>query len=679
MGEQWAAGQGFAAVTGRRGMNMSDRRGDIPAQIEALYAEGDHHGVIRLAERAPGAVRGDSGALFRIGLSHALTGASVRAMAVLKDALDLRPGDPAIMSALARTHLLIGDAAAAEPLMARLAASAERDPAFAHHLTESLVQAGRFEDAFRVAFSSSQRFKNPLLDIGLTETALRTRRIDVGAAAARRAQARLGAVPAVIRIAGAAAIAAGDELWLNAILSATDKTPDAHAALIFDFWASVLMAGEQLRAALVAADLAAARAPTAARLRLLADLRLAARDIKGAEAAASAAVTLAPNDAPAMTLIARCRMFAGDIEEAKRILLDAIKADPTSAVACDYLTQIDAGALTAACAAQLDRRLSAKTFTADEQTKALLALARRDEAIGEHARAFRRIIAAKNVAARIAKTAGAGYSREATEARLKRMRDFFSGPIVGPPGATQPAPIFIVGMPRSGTSLVEQILASHQDVYGGGELPDMIGILNEFAGLAESRARGLAAIVENADRWRERLLARLPDEARSRQFFTDKHPLNFWSIGLIRAILPDAKIVNLSREPVDVCLSILRFRFFGDYDFANEIDAVAHYYSVYARMIAHWRSLFGESISNIAYERLVAEPETEVRGLLAYCGLPFADQCLSFHETKRAVITHSAPQVREPMNARAIERRTKYGAALRPIEEALERFGVAVG
>jgi tetratricopeptide (TPR) repeat protein len=656
---------------------MSEKRVVIPAQIEALYAKGDHQGVIRLAETAPGVVSGDAGALFRIGLSHALTGAHVRAMTILKDALDLRPGDPAIMSALARTHILVGNAAAAEPLMARLAASAERDPAFAHHLTEALVQAGRFEDAFRVAFSSYERFKNPLLDIALAETALRTKRIDVGTAAARRAHARLGAVPAVIRIAGAVALAAGDELWINAIISATNKTPDSHAALIFDFWASVLMSGEQLRAALIAADFAVARAPTAARLRLLADLRLAARDIKGAEAAARAATALAPNDAAAMTLIARCRMFAGEIEEAKRILLDAIRADPTSAVACEYLTQIDAGALTAAMATQLDRRLSAKTFTDDEQTKALLALARRDEVIGEHARAFRRIIAAKSVSARIAKTAGAAYRPEATEARLKRMRDIFSAPIAGPTGATQPASIFIVGMPRSGTSLVEQILASHQDVYGGGELPDMIGVLNEFAELAESRARGLAAIEENADRWRERLLSQLPGEARPQRFFTDKHPLNFWSIGLIRALLPEAKIINVSRAPVDVCLSILRFRFFGDYDFANEIDAVAHYYSAYEHMMAHWHSLFGETIRDINYERLVAESEVEIRALLSYCGLPFAEQCLSFYETRRPVITHSAPQVRKPMNARAIERRMKYGDALKPIEEALARFGVA--
>ncbi|NWG92482.1 MAG: sulfotransferase [Parvularculaceae bacterium] len=656
---------------------MSDGRVDIPAQIEALYARGDYQGVIRIAEAAPGSVRGDAGALFWIGLSHALTGAHVRAMTTLKVALDLRPGDPAIMSALARTHLLIGNAAAADLLMARLAASAERDPAFAHHLTEALVQAGRREDAFRNAFSSVERFKNPLLDLGLAETALRTKRIDVGAAAARRAYARLGAVPAVLRVAGAAAIAVGDETWLHEIVGATSKAPDEHAALMFDFWTSVLMSGEQLQAALRAAELAAARTPTAARLRALADLRLAARDIRGAEEAAIAAIARQPNDAAAMTLLARCRMINGDLADAKRILNEAIGKDGDCAVACDYLTQIDPGALTSDMASRLEKLLASGALKADDETKALLALARRDEAIDEHARAFRRIIAAKAVAARTAKTAGAGYDPEATQARLKRMRDIFEGPIAGPPGAIAPQPIFIVGMPRSGTSLVEQILASHEDVYGGGELPGMIGVLNEFAGLAESRERGLAAIKENAGRWRNRLISGLPEEARSRKFFTDKHPLNFWSVGLIRALLPEAKIVNLSRPPVDVCLSILRFRFFGDYDFANEIDSVAHYYSAYTRMTAHWRSLFGEMIHDVEYERLVAAPEPEIRALLSFCGLSFAEQCLAFHETKRAVITHSAPQVREPLNARAIERREKYGDALKPLEDALARFGVA--
>ncbi len=655
---------------------MAEDRSDAAVEIDTLYARGAFADAIAVADRAPNAIRRDAQAQLLVGLSHAMTGAGVKAAATLERARALKPGDPAILGALARVRLMLGDAAAAEPLIAELARAARVDPAGAHHLAEAYLQAGRAEDAFAALSAAVNAFNHPLLDIRLAEAAIRTRRIEVGVAAARRAETRLGRTPAVINVAGPAALLARDEPWLASLTAATQRIPAAHAAAIFDFWTIILMAGDHLRAAHAAAEMAAARAPSAERLRLLSDLRLAARDIAGGEEAARAAVALQPKDAAAMTLLARCRIFAGAVEDAKRILLEAVAADPDSGVAFDYLTQLDARAMSAEMAAHLERRMAERALPPDAIPKTLLALARRDEALGEHARAFGRIIEAKAIIARIAKAAGGGYRPEETEEYLARVRTLFPEPLSPIAAASTPRPIFIVGMPRSGTSLVEQILSSHPDVYGGGELPEMISIMNEFVAAAKTRDDATRLIAANGAASADRFLKALPAEARRAAAVTDKHPLNFWSIGLIRAIFPDARIINLVRPPVDVCLSILRVRFFNEYAFANEIDAVAHYYSAYERMTAHWRGLFPGGVYDADYEKLVVDPEGETRALLSYCALPWSASCLAFHQTKRNVITHSAAQVREPINTRAIERRRDYGDALKPLEKALERRGV---
>lgn len=654
---------------------MSEAGSDIAATIDALYQRGDFAGVVAAADAAPNAIRRSAPAMLQVGLALALTGAPLKAQATLKRASNLNPADPAIIGALARVHLLLGETAAAEALCAKLRAAAGADPGAAHYLAEVELQAGRAEDAYATMAGAVARFNHPLLDIRFAEAALRTRRVKTGVAAARRAAVRLGLIPAVVKVAGPAAMIAGDEALLSAVGAALDKMPAAHAAAVFDYWTGVLMSGDLLALARQCAERAAALAPTPDRRRLLADLHLAARDLAGAEEAARGALDLAPADGAAMTLLARCRMNAGEVGEAKDLLLRAVAADPGCAIAFDYLTQIDAALMTPAHAAALEKKFNAGAIEPQARPAALLALARRDENAGEHARAFRRILEAKAQLAASRKAGGAGYRPEDTEQRLKLVTELFAAPMERAAEAAPPRLIFIVGMPRSGTSLVEQILASHPGVFGGGERPDMVNIMNEFAAAAAGGADARRLIGDLGPAWAARYLAALPDEARLRGTATDKHPINFWSIGLVRALYPDAAIVSLRRPAVDVCLSILRLRFFGEYAFANEIGAVAHYFSAYERMMAHWRALFGD-IHEVDYEALVADPERETRALLDRCRLPWSDRCLAFHETKRAVITHSAAQVREPIHDRAARRRADYGEALAPLEEALARFGV---
>jgi len=646
--------------------------------LEALMQKGDHMGAIAVARTDQDAMREDAEASRLYGFACAMVGDFSAAREALKGALSLNSADFAARGALARVCILIGARAEAEDHMSSLSAQAGDRIEAAENLIEAYLQAGRAEEAFQALMRAASRFGRERFDARLAEAAIRTRRTAIAIEASARAEARFGLTPPIINAAGPAAILADDSAKLSKIAVLVGALPAERGAAIYDFWTSVLMSGGFHKAAQASAELAAQALPTPARWRLVSDLRLANRDAAGAETAALKALSLHPDDAAAMTLLARRRIVAGEIGEAKRLLLQAIKADPACPAAFDNLTQIDAGAMTEAMAENLQRLVDRQALPPDGAAKALLALARRDEASGHYARAFDRFISAKTIIAEAAEAMGRGYNPKNVENAFDATKRHFPAPIsFHQPMPASPRPIFVVGMPRSGTTLVEQILSAHPETFGAGEMPTMVTITNEFHALAAAIGAE-QALRKNAARWTDRYLNELPVDARKGPAFVDKHPLNFWGVGLIFALFPQARVVNLSRSPVDVCLSILRVRFFDEYDFANRIDEAAHYYAVYDQVTAHWRNLFGDRLHNVEYEALVDKPENEIRALLDYCGLDFDPTCLRFHENRQGVITHSAAQVREPINKRSLERRSKYGEALMPLEDALRRFGVAV-
>lgn len=676
MGELWREGQDGARAHDAPGTEMSDKGPSIVEELRALLARGDNAGVIAAASARPLAVKADADASLIAGLAHASAGAYPEALSHLRNAARKRPADVGVKGSMAKVLFLLNRSDEAEPLICDLASAARTDPTAAMHFIDASLQSGRPEVAYQAAVAAKQSFETPLLDVRLAESAIRTRRADEGVAAARRALARLGLHPSAFNVAGPAALIAGDAAAAQEIMATIERAaPAATAAASYDQWTDMLIAGDHLAAAIVSAARAAALAPTPARWRQASDLYLANLDIDAARAAAEAAVALGPRDAAALTMLARCRIGAGEIAEAKKLLLDAINADPLSAVAFDYLTQIAAETVTDEMSATLDGALSRRELRPPDRSMALLALARHDELKGEFRRAFGRIIEAKSIIAASARASGAGYDAIGVDEAVARIRRVNEREFSAPGAAPSPRLIFIVGMPRSGTSLVEQILSSHSAVHGAGELPEMIALMQAFTS-ANTRDDAEARLAANADHWRARYRAALPAEARAAAVATDKHPLNFWSVGLIKALYPLAKIVLMRRSSVDVCLSILRLRFFSQYSFVNDINDVAHYYAAHERLTAHWRALYGDALLDVSYEALVAAPETETRRLLDYCGLPFEKACLDFHRTKRDVVTHSAAQVREPINARAIERRKHYGESLKSLEQALARHGV---
>ncbi|HET7809991.1 MAG TPA: sulfotransferase [Steroidobacteraceae bacterium] len=263
-------------------------------------------------------------------------------------------------------------------------------------------------------------------------------------------------------------------------------------------------------------------------------------------------------------------------------------------------------------------------------------------------------------------------------ARSKRLftREFFAARHGW--GCEARDPIFIVGLPRSGSTLVEQILASHSSVEGTQELPD-ITMLARRVGGRTSRAEGNAypRALEKYSAGELRELGQLYlDRTRiqrktSRPLFIDKMPNNFAHTGLIHLILPNAKIIDTRRQPLGCCFSCFKQHFARGQTFTYDLDEIGRYYADYVELMAHFDAVLPGRVHRVFYEKMVDDTEVEVRRLLDYCGLPFEDGVLRFHENRRAVRTASSEQVRQPIFRDGLEQWRHYEPWLDPLKKAL--------
>jgi Flp pilus assembly protein TadD len=239
------------------------------------------------------------------------------------------------------------------------------------------------------------------------------------------------------------------------------------------------------------------------------------------------------------------------------------------------------------------------------------------------------------------------------------------------PDSAARLPIFVVGMPRSGTSLIEQVLASHPQVLGAGELTT----------LGELVAALRAEVPAPADRpaWRARLRilgeeyrARVCSGAHPRRCVVDKMPGNYRYLGLLALMIPDARVISVRRDPLDTCLSCYATPFNDGHEYASDLSVLARQYLRYQRLMDHWTAVLpAGSILEVSYEALVADLEGETRRMLGYLGLPWHADCLEFHRTARAVRTASFVQVRQPLYTRSIARWKRFERQLAPLKQLL--------
>lgn len=253
-------------------------------------------------------------------------------------------------------------------------------------------------------------------------------------------------------------------------------------------------------------------------------------------------------------------------------------------------------------------------------------------------------------------------------------------------GAGCPAadPIFIVGLPRAGSTLVEQILASHSQVDGTRELPNIIALANQVKRELPAHASDCGAYPECLAALSREQLARLGkeylDETRIQRQgaprFVDKMPNNFRHIGLILTILPNARIIDARRHPLACCFSNFKQLFAEGQHFSYSYADLAAYYRDYVRLMAHWDTVYPGRILRVQYEDVVADPESQIRRILDFCSLPYEEACLRFHETNRSVRTASSEQVRRPINADGLAPWKGYECWIEPLAQHLLEAGV---
>jgi len=358
----------------------------------------------------------------------------------------------------------------------------------------------------------------------------------------------------------------------------------------------------------------------------------------------------------------------GQTDESARRFRDVVARSPADATAWLGLASLRTRSLGSEDVSAMQEVLQSTRLNIDERISLGFALAKALDDHGRYAEAFAALTEANALTRQIRPWSAAKLS-----ARVDAGLAAFQTPAAGAPNGQGAEVIFIVSVPRAGSSLTEQILASHPQIDGAGEIDDLTAVI-----AAESNRRELtfpqwvaAATPLDWQRLGEEYLARTAHLRTGRARFTDKLPGNWLRVGAAMAMLPGARVIDCRRDAVESCFSCYRTLFAeGTQAYSYDLGDLAAYWHDYDRTCRHWQALYPHAFRMQSYEALVADPEAQIRELLEFCGLPYDAACLRFHETQRNVRTASASQVREPL-MRDTARAAKYGALLDPLRAAL--------
>ncbi len=384
-----------------------------------------------------------------------------------------------------------------------------------------------------------------------------------------------------------------------------------------------------------------------------------------AQASAQRSFALRPDAADTLALLGSLAIDRGRFDEAEDWLRQALAIDPGLPEALASLTTLRKMSPADVPWRDAAERVLARGLPVAHAINLHHALGKYYDDVDDPDAAFRH----HRTANEIARRSRSRYDRGEMTRRVTRILAAFDRNALAalrPGGLASERPVFVVGMPRSGTSLTEQILASHPQVHGAGEL--LYWIFAEDAERASNPKERAAMIVELGRAYLEGLAPQAPDASR----VVDKLPVNFRNAGLIHAALPGARFIHLERNALDTCLSIYFQGFSAAHPYATDFGDLAHYYREYRRLMAHWRSVLPpQTLLEVRYEDLVDDPEGWSRRMLAHIGLPWDPRCLEFHRTERPVLTASNWQVRQPIGRGSVDRWRRYERFIGPLREAL--------
>lgn len=621
------------------GTNKADTPDALFAAATAAHQNGKLADAAALYRRILAISRSYPDVLHQLGLIEHQTGAHDIAVGLIRGAIALEPNQPPYHSNLASALIETGDfAAAAAAAQRAIALLPTYAPAYAN-LGAALLRLGALSagvHAFQRAIA-----------------------LNPGNAVVQYWLGR--ALQDQERFADAAAC-------YRAVIASAPRYADAHCNLCY----VLTMLGDLTGAASHAREAIALSPDYADAHNNLGYALQALGDFEGAEESYAQALAHDPRYAAAYNNLGNLHKDLGNFPAAETAYRQALAIQPDFARAHFNLADIKTFRERDADVAALETQLASSDGTSPHAHYLHFAMAKALEDIGAYDEAFGQLQAGSAL-----KRASLPYDEPKLLAYLHDMARLYDPQLLARfvgDGDSSTVPIFIIGMPRAGTTLVEQILASHGEVIGGGERLDfdaaMASVLppgsaaERVGGLDPPRLRALGAAY----------LALLPALVPGQTRITDKLPANFMHAGLIHLALPGAKIVHVLRDPADTCMSCYSKLFDVGQEFTYELSELGRYYVAYRRLMDHWRTVMPGTIHEISYEALVADMEGETRRLLDYCGLEWDSACLAFHENARPVQTASATQVRKPLYGSSLGRWKRYERHLGPLLTELAKL-----
>lgn len=615
-------------------------------------------------------------ALNNLGSAHCDKGELEPAIKAFARALALSPELVIVMTNMANALRLQKEHGPALALLQRAVATAPGSAGAHSGLGNVHFDLGDYEKAiaaYQQAVALSPGFAEAHSNLG---TALRMLERTVEAKQAYlKAQALQPNNPDILNNLALLAIAEEDtELALKYLAKSAALRPGHHETLSYLAYAHIVQ-GDFKRAGL-AADQALALSPDYPEaLNAKGSVLLKDGAMKEALACFRRATVLKPDYAEAMGNIAHALREIGELDEARKMMEDVVALMPSSPTHLRSLSELMdftegdkyLGRLMALAAAPDQLNDTQKIHLHFALAKAHTDLKRHEEAL-EHL--------VKGCALHRGKLK---YDEQGQFQYYRDIQAAFSRDVIRQKagfGNDSRLPILVIGMPRSGTTLVEQILASHPDVHGAGELTDLPEVVRTLRVPGSKSFPDYVRLLEKTDieNFATEYLARLRRKAPDAKHVTDKMPANYANLGMFHLAFPQARIVHLCRDPVDTCLSCFSKLFTRhNLPFTYDLRELGRYYNAYRELMAHWRQVLpAEILLDVQYEELVSDFEPQVRRMLAHCGLDWDPACLSFQEADRPVKTASSTQVRQKIYTSSVGRWRRYGSGLAPLLEELK-------